>query len=467
MLSLLLLAGVITAAPLRSKVPDPAAKAIIDTALARMGGAAAVARVQRVRREMLTTWQRTSFRDEPYADAPSFELHTDIRDYGLNAWKNTRKFSLVGAGPQIVDIVNDSVAIRQMPNGSWSSLSIAYVDERHELFAIAPERILLLARDAADLKLGRDTTIDGVPTARLTATVDRYAMTIFIRRGDGLLAMSRFHAAQPNDFGLTEWGAMDVETWYSRWARTPAGVALPTQMDQRRVGRPYKRMSVLQMAFDTVATAETFAISDSLRALYFVKDTRAMHDVALDTAKVVDGIFAIFGAPGSPTGAVKLGGRWVLVEAGQGELSADRAVEWLSKNDASAPVGGAVLTLTNAGNGGVTALARRRVPTWIAPGSKPFVDRMVGNTGVAGVAPTTVAREQWIKVGNDSLWLAPIDLPDSPRTMVVYSPTLKWAYSATAFAPLQQQYVLAALRGRGWTVEKLGSARAINTPAPR
>ena len=120
---------------------------------------------------------------------------------------------------QIVDIVNDSVAIRQMPNGIWSSLSIAYVDERHELFAIAPERILLLARDAADLKLGRDTTIDGVPTARLTATVDRYAMTIFIRRGDGLLAVSRFRAAQPNDFGLTEWGEMEVETWYSRWAR--------------------------------------------------------------------------------------------------------------------------------------------------------------------------------------------------------------------------------------------------------
>lgn len=467
MLSLLLLAGVIASAPLRSQSPDPAAKAVIDTALARMGGADAVARVQRVRREMLTTWQRTNFRDEPYADAPSFELHTDIRDYGANAWKNTRKFSLVGSGPQIVDIVNDSVAIRQMPNGSWTSLSIAYVDERHELFAIAPERILLLARNAADLKLGRDTTIDGVPTARLTATVDRFAMTIFIRRGDGLPAFSRFKAAQPNDFGLTEWGPMEVETWYSRWARTPAGVVLPAQMDQRRVGRPYKRMTVLAMTFDTVATAETFAISDSLRQLYFVKDTRAMHDVALDTAKVIDGTFAIFGAPGSPAGAVKVGGRWVLMEAGQGPLSADRAVEWLAANDASTPMGGAVLTMTSAGNGGVTALGRRRVPTWTAPGSKPFVDRMLGNTGIAGVSPVVVARPQWVKVGSDSLWLQPLDLPDAPRTMVVYSPALKWAYSANAFAPLQQQYIVSAIRSKGWTVEKLGSARSISTAVPR
>ena len=276
--------------------------------------------------------------------------------------------------------------------------------------------------------------------------------------------MARFRAAQPNDFGLVEWGVMEVETWYSRWTRTAAGVALPFQLDQRRVGKPYKRMSVLSVAFDTVATPETFAISDSLRALYFVKDTKAMHDVALDSAKVVDGTFAIFGAPGSPPGAVKVGGRWILMEGGQGDLSAERAVTWLAATDAAAPVAGALLTMTSPGNGGVTALARRRVPTWLAPGAKPFVDRMMGNTGINGLAPVTVTRAQWIKVGSDSLWLEPIDLPDAPRTMLVYSPTLKWGYSANAFAPLQQQYLLARLRGRGWTVEKVGSARTISTP---
>jgi len=473
MLTLILAASVSFAAQAAPQRPDPAAKAIVDTALARMGGAEAVARVQRVRREMLTTWQRTNFRDEPYGDAPSFELHTDIRDYGINGWKNTRKFSLTNTTQQIVDIVNDTVAIRQLPNGTWNSLSIAYVDERRELFAIAPERILFLARDAADLTLGRDTTIDGLPVARITATVDRFAMTIFVRRGDGLPAMARFHAAQPNDFGLLEWGAMDVETWYSRWGRTAAGVALPFQVDQRRVGKPYKRMSVLAMAFDTVATAETFAISDSLRQLYFAKDTKPMHDLPFDSAKVVDGAFANFGAFGAPAGAVKVGGRWMLMEAGQGELSADRAVEWLTSNDAAAPIGGAVLTMTSPGNGGVNALVRRRVPTWIGPGAKPFVDRMLnaaGRTGAksaTGVSPVPVARAQWLKVGSDSLWLAPIDLPDAPRSLVVYSPTLKWAYSATAFAPLQQQYILAAIRAKGWTVEKLGSARTISAAAPR
>ncbi len=463
-LLLALSAGLTAQAPARSA--DPAAKAILDTALARMGGADAVARVQRVRREMLTTWQRTNFRDEPYADAPSFELHTDIRDYGINGWKNTRKFGFGANGQQIVDIVLDTVAIRQMPNGSWSSLSLAYVDERRELFAVAPERVVLLAREAADLQLGRDTTIDGLPTRRVTATVGGFPMTIFLRSGDGLPAMSRFRAAQPNDFGLLPWGAMEVETWYSRWTRTAAGVALPFQLDQRRVGRQYKRMSVQSIAFDTVATPETFAISDSLRGVYFAKDAKSMIDLPFDSARVVEGNWVNFATPGAPAGAVKVGGRWVLLEGGQGGLSADRAVGWLERNDASAAVAAALLTSTNAGNGGVAALARRRVPVQIAPGAKPFVDRMLGNTGIAGTGPVVVARPQWLKVGSDSLWLQPIDLPDFPRTMIVYSPTLKWAYSAAAFAPLQQQYIVAALRARGWTVEKLGSLRSINTAAP-
>jgi hypothetical protein len=91
---------------------------------------------------------------------------------------------------------------------------------------------------------------------------------------------------------------------------------------------------------------------------------------------------------------------------------------------------------------------------------------MIGNVGTTGVSPVTVTRAQWIKVGTDSLWLEPFDLPDAPRTMLVYSPTLKWAYTANAFAPLQQQYLLARIRSHGWQVEKVGSGRAISTPAP-
>ncbi|HEX7917934.1 MAG TPA: hypothetical protein VF454_00950 [Gemmatimonadales bacterium] len=466
MLSLLFAVSVWSSAPLPSQSPDPAAKAVVDTALARMGGRDAVAHLQRVCREALTIWQRLTFRDEPYSDALTPELHTDVRDYSLNAWRNTRKFSLTAGAQQIVDIVRDTVAIRQAPNGVWAPLNVAYVDERREIWTIAPEHLLLVAREAPDLALGRDTTIDGLPAARLTATIDHFAVTMLFRKGDGLLAMTRFRVDETNDFGLVPWGPHEIETWYSKWTRYPAGVALPAQLDQKRVGRPYKRMLVLAAAFDTVTTAETFAISDSLREAFFATATKPMHDLPLDSARVLDGTFASFNTFGAPAGAVRIGGKWVLLEAGQAGLNADRAIDWLVRTTPESAVSAAILTFTIPGNGGVTALGRRRVPTYIAPGERPYVERMLGNTGTTGVSPVTVSRAQWLKVGSDSLWLEPIDLPDAPRSLLVYSPTLQWVYSAWAVAPLQSQYVLDRIRSHGWVVQRLGQARTISAPAP-
>jgi hypothetical protein len=469
MLALIVAASVWSSAPLPSQLPDPAAKAIVDTALSRMGGRESLARAQRARREMLTMWQRVNFRQEPYSDAPTYEMHTDVRDYGLRAWRNTRKFGVAATAQQIVDIVLDTVAIRQMPNGVWGPLNIAYVDERREVFAIAPEYLLLVADDAPDLALGRDTLIDGLPAARVTATVDGFRMTLLFRRGDGLLAMSRFRAAQPNDFGLVGWGTMEVETWYSRWSRTAVGAVLPSQIDQKRLGRPYKRMTVLSAAFDTVTTAETFAISDSLRAAFFAGATKPMHDLPLDSAKIFEGKFVNFATFGAPAGAVKLGGKWVLFEAGQGGISATRALDWLARIDPGASVAGAILTLSSSGNGGVTELGRRRVPTYVALGSRPLIDRMLGNTGATGVSPVTVGpvtvtRARWLAVGTDSLWLEPIGLPDAPRNLLVYSPTLQWVYNAGASAPLQAQYLLDRVKEHGWTATRVGHARAMIPP---
>src|SRR3954463_16115493 len=178
MLSVLLFAAIAVGTSAHDTMParaeharatDPRAAQVLDTAIARAGGRAALAGIQRVRLEMLTMWQRTTFEERPYADAPSYELHSDLRDYTTRSWRNTRRFN---SGPQwreITDIVNDTVGARRFTTSlpalpgtagaetpakysPWTTLNVAYVDERREQFAFAPERVLLLARDAADLR---------------------------------------------------------------------------------------------------------------------------------------------------------------------------------------------------------------------------------------------------------------------------------------------------------------------------
>lgn len=454
----------VLAALLGNPSTDPRATAVVDTAIARMGGLASLERIARVRMDMMTQWQRTSFDERPYTDQPSYEWHTDVRDYTIPGWRNTRRFATGGPWRDMIDIVHDSVAIRFL-NGSWGPLNVAYVDERRELFAFAVERLLLRARDASDARLGADTALGGIAHARVSATIDRFPATIFFRRTDGLPAMVRYRAAQSNDFGLAPWGEMEVELWYSRWTRTSAGVALPFQWDIRRVGRPYKRITVLSMAFDTVATADSFAISDSLRAAFFATATKAMYDVALDSARIVEGRFATFGAFGPPSGAVKLGSRWVLLEGGQAPLITERAVRWLEQAGGGT-VAATLVTVPAASHGGVAWLAGRRVNIHTAPAARPFVATILRNHHAAATAATAISRGQWLKLDGDSLWVEPIDYPDAQGSLYVYSPALRWAYSGAAFGALQVEYLQAKLTARGFAVDRIGSVRGIAVPVP-
>lgn len=437
--------------------PDPRAVTIIDAAITRMGGAPALAGLTRVRLELMTQWQRTTFDSRPYGDLPSYERHTEQRNYSIPAWRNLRRFPVGSSWREITDVVRDSVAIRQS-NGAWAPLNVAYVDERHEVFTFAAERLLLEARAAVDLRSLSDTGIGGVPHARVTATVGGLPATLCFRRTDGLLALARYRAAQPNDFGLAPWGRMEVEIWYSRWTTGPDGTTLPRQLDVRRVGRPYKRITVLAFAVDTAA-ADSFVVSDSLRAAFLATANRPMQDVPLDSARMIQPGLVRFGSFGYPAGAIKVGASWLLLEGGQTPLNAERAVAWLRQNDGGAPVGGAMLTLPAESNGGAVWLQRQQVPLHLGAGATPFIETILRNHGASLPRNSAVTRGDWLRLGGDSVWVEPVDLPDAPGSLMVYLPALRWAYAAIAITPLHQRYVVERLRARGWAVERVGSLR--------
>jgi hypothetical protein len=488
---LLTLAVLTLAVPAPAAAQRTAAPALLDSAIARMGGAERLRAVARVRLEMLTQWQRLQLDERPYGDQPSYELHSELRDYEVPAWRNTRRFlsprASAGTGPaapaEITDVVRDSVAIRRAPSAppapapaaggapaapapSWGPLNVAYVDERRELFATAPERALLAVRDARDLRAMPDTTIAGRAHARFTATVDRYPATLFVRRGDGLPAMLRLRAAQPNDFGLAPWGEMEVELWYSAWTKQQDGITYPMQWDVRRVGRPYKRMTVLGVTFNPEVAADSFAVSDSLRGAFLATANRAMHDLALDAAQRVDDDWAAFNTAGAPAGAVRIGGEWLLLEAGQAPMNAERAVAWLARTDSGAPVVGALVTPPASGSGGSAWLARGKLPIYVGPGAAPFQATLLRNHGAPVRTLVPVERGRWLRVGTDSLWLTPFDLPDAPGALVAYWPAREWLYSATAQVPAHRDLLLAHARARRWKVARLGSARGVSVPLP-
>lgn len=452
----------------KARITSPA----LDTAIVRMGGAETLRKIERVRFEMMTLWQRMTFDDRPNDMLGSYELHSDLRNYALDSWRNTRRSI---AGPnlrEMTDVVGKEIAIRRLPavngNGNvpFMPLSIASVDERKELFAFAPERLLLAAQSANDLRVWPDTIIAKTPHARLSVTINGSPTTIFIRKTDGMLAMARYRAAQLNDFGLAPWGDMEVEMWYSRWAQYPLpetrGVVYPQQWDIKRVGQMYKRLVVLQANFNAVAPADSFAISDSLRTVFLAgASNKPMWDFAMDSAKLIEPRIARFGMPGQGQNAIKLGNQWLFLEGTAVPQQQEKDLAWLRTVDPNAAAGGLLITTSNTGRGGAAWFATKKSPVFIAPGTANAMAATFANWKLPRTSGTVLTKSQWLRIGGDSVWVEPIDYPDFPGAIVAYVPSMKWVYSGLAATPLNLSLLAARVAQRGWKVERYGTVRGL------
>jgi hypothetical protein len=464
----LLASGLFLAAPPK---PDPRAVAIVDSAIARMGGEGALRGVKRASYEVITEWQGIVFDERPAPPVLSYEWSTEWRDYSAPAWRYNRKFFQPNGVVTVVDLVVDSVAAMQL-QGAWRPQNQAYVDERDEVFALTPDRILVLARDAGDLRALPDTTVRGTRFRRVSASFGPFrSATLFFRAGDGMLALARSRKAQPSDFGLAPWGEMELDVWYSRWRSFPgAGAAgplnLPVQLDIWRAGRPYKRMTTVGMKVNPEIPADSLTMPDSLRAGFLARSRKPMFDLPLDSAKIIDRAFASFATNGTPAGAVKLGGAWLLVEAGTAPLSIERSAAYLERADAEARLAGAVVTAPT-GSGGLAWLVDRKIPTWVGSGARPYVDAVLRGWNRSGATLGKLGDGTWLRVGRDSLRVETIDFPDYPATTVLYSPTLRWAYAWPAASPVGAERLTQIIKTRGWTVDRIGGAREIAGPASR
>jgi hypothetical protein len=469
--------GAFLPAPTLARRGESTVPAALDTAIARMGGQDVLEHVERVRFESMTLWQRMKFDNRPSDLIGTYELHSDLRNYSLGAWRNTRRFVSGPAMQEMTDIVQKDAAIRRFPpkpDGTaqpWAPLSIAYVDEKKEIFAFAPERLLLAARAASDLRALPDTVVAGLPHARMRATVEGFPTTIFVRRSDGFLAMARYHAGQPNDFGLAPWGDMEVEMWYSRWAKLPlpgtTGIGYPLQWDVRRVGQLYKRLVVLNANFDAAAPADSFAISDSLRQAFVAgASNKPMWDLPMDSAKVLEPRLARLGPTGQGQTAVKFGTKWIMLEGAPVPERNASDVKWLEGADAGSSVAGLLITLPNSGRGGAAWFSERKLPVYVAPGAAQAMTATLANWKQPRSAATIVTKPQWIKVSGDSLRVESIDYPDFPGALVAYVPSMRWVYSGIAATPLTLDLLMNRVRERGWQVDRIGSIRTLTQPVP-
>lgn len=440
-------------------VRDARAVAVVERGLELMGGTTAVSGIERIRYTTTTHWQRSGFRTLPGSDRPSMERHFDVRDYTISAWRNTRVFG----ERNLVNVVRDSVAVTDFGNGP-QPLSVAYVDEKAELFAYTPDRLLLALREAPDLAAGADTTLAGEGHVRVRALVGgRFDAEVFFHELTGAPSMMRFVAGHPNDYGLVPWGQMTVEVWYANWK--PFGdVAFPTQWDVWRAGSPYKRMTIQGAEINPPFAADSFEISlEAKRAYHASPAVLPMHEARTIDDVTVEGGFAVIEGAGYPLGAVDVGSGWLIVGAGQAEYNLDRAREALREAGVG-NVHGVLAAQARTSDGGVVGV-RDDEALYTSRAAGPYVGGYLDGAGVRR-ALTTLSEGDGIGTGEHALRIADFHVPDTPGSILLFQPATGWLHAPDVTDAFGRRLALAAASEMGWVVTSMGWARQLRSEAP-
>lgn len=451
-------AGDAAALQARADGASPDATTVVARAAELMGGEDALRGVRHVTLRMMTQWQRTGFRAVPFTDRPSFEPHFDVRDYALPAWRNTRDFG----AREITNIVRDSVAVTDLGDG-FRPLSVAYVDERDELFTYTPDRLVVALLDAPDLAAEADTIIGGERHRVVSGTLSgRFPSRVYFHAGIGLPTLLRFAAAHPADFGLVQWGEMDVEVWYSSWG-TFGDLAIARQWDIIRVGVPYKRMTVQSAVFGADIAADSFAIADDLRDRYWDSEAPLpMHEgiEVTGTTEAAPGLVTIQAGFGMPAGAVEVGDGWLMLGAGQAPFNHDQAVDALATGGVG-ELSGVLVAEARGGNGGVVRAAQQGRAILVSQSAEPFVRTILRNAGASQATVDVVSSGRTLGRGAERLVLEPIDLPDVPGSLLVFKPSIGWLYVPEGTDPLHLRMARERAQALGWSVEVVGSPRGL------
>lgn len=149
--------------------------------------------------------------------------------------------------------------------------------------ALGPERVLLVAASAPDLRLGKGTVFNGVPHDVLEFFWGPIPVRLFLKQGTG--APSGIETTSPLPFPWTPWGDVPMTTRWGAWQFVEGGLMTPGQFTTEVNGYPLLDETVIH----SKATYGPGKISSHLPTLPKFEDPKTLMSRYRAT-KIVDGI---------------------------------------------------------------------------------------------------------------------------------------------------------------------------------
>jgi hypothetical protein len=289
----------------RDRRPAPAdAKQLIQAAIAAMGGEAQLTTLKSVKLEGIGHYNLIEQSERPEGPYIVFYEQTSalvdlvggrVRQTVEN--KNVQTTQWAGQ----TSVVADGVAAG-LRGDKFFPAAFSDVQDAEIRTGLGPERVLLSARDAADLHADADTTLQGVAHHVVKFTWRKIAVTLFLNANTNLPTAVETLRAHPYEQFWSVWGDVRTRVYYSFWTLEAGGLRYPRQWDTERNNLPWRTITITTLALNAPIPADAMNIDDGVRQAFKSRAPQTIEDVAL-------------GRPDRPAhetapGVVSIPGRW-------------------------------------------------------------------------------------------------------------------------------------------------------------
>lgn len=404
-------------------------KAVRTMALEAMGHQWALEQSERPEGPWLSTYmQRSEVRD---IAGNRRTASVQRRDWNFPAWSAAA-----------VTVIANNVSARR--NGQrWFGGSPADVRDWNQSLALGPERLLLTARSAADLRLLPDEVHQGVNHRVVGFTFDGQAHRLALNVWTSLPTMLEIVRDDPM------WGDVTERRWFSFWTMEAGGLMYPRQTTTEWNGLPFSDWTVHDVKVNVALDESTFQIPDEAAKAFATTATRptGMNALTLDENRVTMVTDWITQVPGGfNIGFVRQPDGIVIFEATTTSKYSASILALAEKRHPGVPIK-AVVTTSDAWPhlAGIREYVAKGIPIYALDLNVPILSRLIAAPRT--ISPDTLAQtpqapkfvpvsaRTTIGTGDTRIELIPVRGEMGERMMLAWFPGAKLLYSSDLIQP--------------------------------
>ena len=331
-----------------------------------------------------------------------------------------------------------------VPGGSFDLGTV------NEELALSPERVLVTALDAPDLRLERDTTLAGVAHHVVALGMDGATVRLFVDAASAFPTHVELVRAYPTNVFWAMWGDLRFVTTWSAWALERSGVWYPRQRRTTLNGAAFREYVVTALDLDASIPADSVAIADSVRSAFRTRVAAERRGAEQGTTArltpvvLADGVVLYQG--GYQSAAVRQADGVVIIEGPESNAKSQAVLADIASRWPGTPVKAVVSTSPMWMHvGGLREYAARRIPIYAVDVNAPVVRALLASPHRQ--APDSLARARVTPIirpvsavvalgtGDTRLELRPARGQHASGMMLVWLPGRRLLYASDVVVP--------------------------------